>query len=132
MYPTYESVITMTNNTVTQRDFATGLLAGLAHENARQIPTHQNTKKLEWALIGAYRLLSSRGAVLEFEIDKSIDVLIAAAQNGLASIGADGVLHVQIDRDYTDIYFENLPLSEALWREAAKALLDRLELTAEL
>jgi len=132
MYPTDESVTIMTITTVTARDFATGLLAGLARENFRQIPTRELGNKFEWALIGAYKFLSTRGgATLEFDIDKSVEHIIAAVQNGLGHVDRDGVLHIDIERDYTDIYFENLPLKEDLWRGAAKALLERLELSAE-
>lgn len=132
MYPTDESVTIMTITTVTARDFATGLLAGLARENFRQIPTRELGKKFEWSLIGSYQFLSTRGgAILEFDIEKSIEHVIAAVQNGLGHVDRDGVLHIDIERDYTDIYFENLPLKEELWRGAAKALLERLELSVE-
>ena len=111
------------NKSVSLAEFGTGVLAGLAAEGVNAIPTAE----LDKAFVKAADKLLESGHKLDFtmKIDKkngapeAQSAIVKAATNGLGRFDADGLFHLNIHRNDVELYFENLPLSEKVWRGAA-------------
>lgn len=109
-----------TITTVNPRDFITGLLAGLAAEDANII----ETKNLNQAFVAAHEALGKDVLTFDLNKDDAADLIIESARSGLVFFNANGTLTVDIDKDYLGSYFDNLPLNENEWRKAAKVVID--------
>jgi hypothetical protein len=117
---------------ISNADFGTGILVGFAALGINQI----NTSRLDLAAVKAFdELATVEDANLRFHM--SLDRLHGdapeakraiggAMARGLGHFDSDGILHIDISQDSTDLYFEHLPLTAENWKTIAKVALDHL------
>lgn len=117
---------------ISNADFGTGILVGFAALGVNRI----NTARMDLASVKAFEKLSSTDNIdLRFHI--SLDryhgdapeakrAIGGAISRGLGHYDSDGILHIDVSKDATALYFEHLPLTAEHWKTIARVALDHL------
>jgi len=118
---------------ITDADFGTGVLAGLAAEKQRTL----SVRRLDAKMTAAFEWLESQTEELNLNLRFRISLheihqdapvarnaIRGAVARGLAFADDDHTLYLRIDPEDAEGYFSRLPGTPEMWRKIARIILD--------